>query len=95
VVIAIDTCEERVRISVADRGLGISKADISRLFTPYFRSSNPDALAREGTGLGLFLSKSIVEEHGRTITISSEFGEGSTFCVELSLATSSSESQAA
>ena len=79
----IRTDSESIRISVTDRGLGISDEDIDRLFTPYFRSMNPEAKQRPGTGLGLFLSKSIVEQHGGSLTVSSEIGVGSTFMVEL------------
>jgi signal transduction histidine kinase len=95
VVIAIDISGEKLKISVADQGMGISEADISRLFTPYFRSSNPGALEREGTGLGLYLSKLIVEEHGGTITVSSQIGEGSTFSIGLPLAANNDQSKAA
>jgi signal transduction histidine kinase len=95
VVIAIDISGEKLKISVADQGMGISEADISRLFTPYFRSSNPEALEREGTGLGLYLSKLIVEEHGGTITVSSQIGEGSTFSIGLPLAANNDQSKAA
>jgi len=73
----------RVQLLVADRGLGISTDDMDLLFSPYFRSTNPEAKQRPGTGLGLFLSKSIVEEHGGNLTVSSRMGIGSTFTVEL------------
>jgi signal transduction histidine kinase len=81
--VAVKQVDGTVRISVSDRGLGISDEDMSRLFTPYFRSKNPEATERPGTGLGLFLSKSIIEEHGGTLTVSSRMGLGSTFTVEL------------
>jgi signal transduction histidine kinase len=95
VLVKIETGDAGVKVSVSDDGLGISDSDISRLFTPYFRSSNPDALAREGTGLGLFLSKSIVEDHGGTIEVSSKLGNGSTFIIGLPLAADSGDSKAA
>ena len=83
IVISATTVDGKFEFSVKDAGLGISESDLSRLFTPYFRSSNPDALVREGTGLGLFLSRSIVEAHGGTLTVSSKVGLGSTFSVKL------------
>lgn len=70
-------------VSIADRGLGISEDDLSRLFTPYFRSTNPSAIEKPGTGLGLFLSKSIIEEHGGSLHVSTKKGVGSIFTVEL------------
>jgi len=72
-----------VRVSISDRGLGISDEDLEKLFTPYFRSMNPEAKQRPGTGLGLFLSKSIIDQHGGTLTVVSDLGIGSTFTVEL------------
>lgn len=85
----------RVRLSVVDLGMGISDEDLEKMFTPYFRSTNPEVRQRPGTGLGLFLSKSIVEEHGGTLTVSSEVGVGSTFTVELPGLSSSFVSDAA
>jgi len=90
VEISVDSNDARVRISVADHGLGISPEDMEKLFTPYFRTMNPEAKKRPGTGLGLFLSKSIVEEHGGTLTVSSKVGLGSTFTVELPASADSS-----
>ncbi len=95
VTISIESDADSVVISVTDQGIGISEADRSRLFTPYFRSSNPDALEREGTGLGLFLSKSIIEDHEGEITVSSAVGGGSKFSVVLPLAAQNLDSDAA
>ncbi|WP_170981629.1 sensor histidine kinase [Nocardioides dongxiaopingii] len=72
-----------VELAVADDGIGISKADQQRLFTEFFRSTNPDAVAQPGTGLGLTISARIVERHGGRIEVESELGEGSTFRVFL------------
>ena len=74
---------DEICISVSDRGLGISNSDVEKLFTPYFRTNNPEATKRSGTGLGLFLSKSIIEEHGGMMTVSSRLGLGSTFAIVL------------
>ncbi|MDQ4076919.1 MAG: PAS domain-containing sensor histidine kinase [Chloroflexota bacterium] len=68
-----------VRISIHDEGIGISQEDQSRLFQRFFRASD----RADGTGLGLYMSKAIVEAHGGRITVESELGEGSTFTVEL------------
>ncbi|HEY3920973.1 MAG TPA: HAMP domain-containing sensor histidine kinase [Gaiellaceae bacterium] len=72
-----------VCVRVEDRGIGISAAERSRLFERFFRSA--DALDRQipGTGLGLYISKAIVEAHGGEITATSTEGEGSSFVVEL------------
>lgn len=70
-------------VSCRDEGLGISAEDQAALFTPFFRSSNPDALARPGTGLGLDIVKGVVDRHAGRITVDSVLGEGTT--VELAL----------
>ena len=72
----------------ADEGLGISNEDLTQLFTEFFRSTNREALVRPGTGLGLTITRRIVERHGGRIEVESELGSGSTFrvCLPLALA---------
>ncbi len=67
----------------ADNGLGISTEDQERLFTEFFRSTNPEALQRPGTGLGLAIAAQIVTRHGGRIDVESELGIGTTFRVTL------------
>ena len=52
--------------------------DQAALFTPFFRSSNPEALARPGTGLGLDIVKGVVERHEGQVSVESELGRGTT-----------------
>ena len=68
-----------VLCSVADTGIGMSPEDQERLFTKYFRADNPDVLSVAGTGLGLVITKSLVELQGGEIWVESEVGRGSTF----------------
>lgn len=95
VEITFESDLDQVRISVTDHGLGISESDQNSLFTSFFRSSNPEALECEGTGLGLVLVKSIVEQHGGELVLSSELGTGSTFTVELPVAAPDEKTAAA
>jgi signal transduction histidine kinase len=95
VEVSYETVDNRITSAVTDHGLGISESDIDKLFTAYFRSTNPSALERKGTGFGLFLSRSIVEAHGGTIEVSSVIGSGSTFTVELPMAEYEIEAEAA
>jgi signal transduction histidine kinase len=74
---------EAVALVVADEGIGISEEDQACLFTEFFRSSNPEAVAQPGTGLGLTIVKRIVERHGGSIHVDSCEGAGSTFVVTL------------
>jgi len=69
----------RVCVSVRDSGIGIPKEDIPLLFTEFRRSKGTAKV--EGTGLGLFIVKTIVESHGGTVGAESREGEGSTFTV--------------
>lgn len=70
---------DMARISISDTGLGIMEEDMKRLFTqfPHIDSETPRRF--EGTGLGLALSKQLVELHGGKIWAKSTFDEGSTF----------------
>lgn len=77
---------DEVVLECADEGLGISVEDRAGLFTEFFRSTNRQALERPGTGLGLTITKRVVERHGGRIEVDSELGEGSTFRVFLPVA---------
>jgi signal transduction histidine kinase len=76
---------DRVLVEVADTGIGIAQADQARLFERFYRTPSATELAIPGVGLGLSISKAIVEGHGGSIRVSSEEGRGTTFTVELPL----------
>ena len=67
-----------IQIEVSDAGMGISKADQSRLFTKFFRADNSSTRETYGTGLGLFISRHIIEAHGGSIWVESEEGRSTT-----------------
>ena len=71
-----------VRVSVADTGPGIAAEDLERIFEE-FQQTEAGLEQREGTGLGLALSKRLVELHGGRIWVDSELGDGSTFVFTL------------
>ncbi|MGH3362272.1 MAG: ATP-binding protein [Nocardioides sp.] len=73
----------RVEISVADSGIGIESADRDRLFTRFFRSQHAEEQSIQGVGLGLSITKSIVESHGGRIEVESEVDHGSVFRIRL------------
>ncbi|MBI4587280.1 MAG: response regulator, partial [Candidatus Rokubacteria bacterium] len=68
-----------IGVTVGDDGPGIPPESLSRIFDPFFTTKSPG----EGTGLGLAIARGIVTEHGGTITVESELGEGATFVVTL------------
>jgi signal transduction histidine kinase len=72
-----------VRIAVSDTGIGIDAEDRERIFEEFQQASRGSDRSREGTGLGLSLSKRIVELHGGRLDVESEVGKGSTFTVTL------------
>ncbi|MBN1485153.1 MAG: GAF domain-containing protein [Chloroflexia bacterium] len=74
-----------VQVDVSDTGVGISDADLKRLFNRFFRADNPLRDEVGGTGLGLAISKSFVEMHGGEMWVESELDVGSTFSFTLPL----------
>ncbi|HVR62784.1 MAG TPA: ATP-binding protein [Polyangia bacterium] len=76
---------DRVQISVADTGVGIAPEHLSRLFREFEQLPQRAGARPEGTGLGLALTKRLVELHGGTVEVESEPGKGSTFSVFLPL----------
>jgi signal transduction histidine kinase len=83
---AKDERGREIRISVEDRGIGIAKSEMARIFEPFYRS--PEVLAAQihGTGLGLSLARNIVEVMGGRITVTSKLGVGSIFTLHLRIA---------
>jgi PAS domain S-box-containing protein len=70
-------------LEVTDRGIGIDPEDQKNLFQPYFRADKTKSVS--GTGLGLWLSKKIIEAHGGQIWITSQLGRFSTFSIHIPL----------
>jgi signal transduction histidine kinase len=71
-----------VLVSVSDTGSGIAAEDLERIFEE-FQQTEAGAQEREGTGLGLALSKKLIELHGGRLWVESELGKGSTFTFAL------------
>jgi signal transduction histidine kinase len=77
--------DRRMLIRVSDSGIGIAKADLPFIFDGAYRGSSGEAVARGGYGLGLAISRKIIEAHDGSITVKSDVGKGSTFVMELPL----------
>jgi two-component system cell cycle sensor histidine kinase PleC len=73
-----DMLGERVRVSVSDTGIGIAKDDLQRLAKPFEQVETQHAKTQQGTGLGLALTKSLVEMHQGMLEIESTLGAGAT-----------------
>ena len=74
------------RIEVADSGLGIPRDEHHRIFEKFYRLDPALTRGVNGTGLGLYISKELVERMNGRISVDSEPGRGSTFVVEVPLA---------
>lgn len=79
VEITIEKEDDEVQFSVKDNGIGIPKEQQDRIFSKFFRASNATHKQTEGSGLGLFITKNIIESHGGEIWFESEPKEGTTF----------------
>ncbi|MBI4822463.1 MAG: PAS domain S-box protein [Deltaproteobacteria bacterium] len=83
VSVSLDVSQKSVRVSVADSGPGIAPEQVSRLFLPFSQLDDRLARAHEGSGLGLAVSKRLIERLGGSISVQSELGAGSTFSFSL------------
>src|SRR3989344_16664 len=79
VVVSVTADENNVEVTVKDNGVGIPTGQKERIFTKFFRASNVLRIDTEGSGLGLFISKNIVDAHGGKIWLESAENEGTAF----------------
>ena len=92
VTISVSRQGEAAQIEVSDQGIGISQEDQAKLFTKFFRADNSFTREASGTGLGLYITKHLVEAHGGSIWVESKEGQGTTFsCLWPSAAAGSSQ----
>ena len=68
-----------IQVSVRDTGVGITPADMEKLFQKFFRAPNARKIQANGSGLGLYIAKNIVQQHGGNIWVESTLGRGTTF----------------
>ncbi|HLG31024.1 MAG TPA: ATP-binding protein, partial [Candidatus Brocadiales bacterium] len=76
---------DSIEISVKDTGIGIAPEDFDKIFASFRQIDGSYSRKQEGTGLGLSLTKKLVELHGGRIWFESEVGKGSTFYVTISV----------
>ena len=75
--------DQRVRVAVTDTGIGIAADDLARLARPFEQVEGQRSKTTQGTGLGLALTKSLIEMHGGTLHMESRPGEGTTVSFDL------------
>lgn len=83
--VALRRVDQSVELSIRDTGVGIPSEALPRLFERFHRVSGTRSRSYEGSGIGLALVKELVEQHGGTISVSSEMEVGSTFTVRIPL----------
>jgi len=81
ITISLESLNEgkEIQLSIKDTGVGIPQDQQERVFTKFFRAANVMRMETEGSGLGLFIIKNIIEAHGGKIWFESKEGEGTTF----------------
>ncbi|WP_420628823.1 response regulator [Candidatus Leptofilum sp.] len=85
ITISTDVQDDQVRIHVQDDGMGIPADDLPHVFDSFYRVSNEATKTIEGTGFGLAIVKSIVEQHNGQIEVASSVGKGTCFTVQFPL----------
>jgi signal transduction histidine kinase len=88
VVVSVNE-QKQIRLQVKDTGVGIKEEDLPRIFDDFFQLNSSTTKVQQGTGLGLALTKKILEQQQGSITAESEVGHGSTFNVVLPLGSES------
>lgn len=83
VAISTELRDDLARVRVTDQGIGIPAAELPHLFSPFYRATNADSRHLGGIGLGLYLSRGVLDSHGGALSVTSTEGEGATFTLEL------------
>jgi len=83
VAISVSQKSGKIRVAIADSGIGIPKKEQDKMFSKFFRAQNAIQADPDGSGLGLSVVKSFIEEAKGTVTFESEEGKGTTFFIEL------------
>ena len=83
VSIKIEDSPKKVQVYISDSGMGIEKEEIPRIFERFYRVNKARDRNSGGTGLGLAIVKHLLEAHKGKVTVDSELGKSTTFCIEL------------
>lgn len=94
ITVSARTADGAVEIAVTDLGIGVDAEELPRLFERFYRTDGGKAHDRSGTGLGLYICKSLIESWGGTIRVDSRLGAGSTFTYTTPVADDSDDAPA-
>ncbi len=83
VTVRVSALEATLEVSVSDEGIGIPQSDIGRIFERFYRVDRARSRGTGGTGLGLSIVRHVVNNHGGSVNVTSQEGEGSTFVLTL------------
>src|SRR5438067_13752943 len=86
ILVTVEDRGDQVVTSVADRGIGIPSDELGQVFERFHRGRQVSSTNYGGLGLGLYITKQIVERHGGTIWVESREGQGTTFSFSLPIA---------
>ena len=78
VIIRVIKEKDKIVAEIKDTGIGIPKKEITKLFNKFFRATNAQLFQTNGTGLGMYLARNIIEHHGGTVYVESEEHKGTT-----------------
>lgn len=85
IIVKLEQKANKIIFTVQDKGIGVPKSEQSQLFSKFYRASNARRQRPDGTGVGLFLAKKIIDDHEGQLIFDSVEGRGSTFGFELPL----------
>lgn len=85
IVVTLQRVDGCVEFKVSDRGIGVPEDEQAHLFNKFFRATNARRARPDGTGVGLFLAKKVIDAHDGSIIFESKEGKGSTFGFRLPL----------
>ena len=83
--VSVEKLETYIKIDIEDTGIGIGQEEIGNIFNRFYRGRSPIVVNTEGSGIGLYLSRRILEKQGGNIIASSEEGKGTIFSIFLTL----------
>lgn len=83
--ISMEKLETYIKIDIEDNGIGIPSKDIEKIFDRFYRGDSEKVKKAEGSGIGLYLARNILEEQGGGLIVSSEEGQGSKFTILITL----------